>query len=301
MLQLRELVALPVEAAAFVASLPLVGAARSGDQHPVLFLPGFTAGDGSTAPLRTVVRDHGYWVHAWRLGQNIGPTARLVRGMRARLSDLYDAHGRRVTIVGQSLGGIYARVLARETPELVRQVITLGSPYRMVAGDRSAASALYDRFQHLHDGDLPLEGVGEEDRVPLTVPATSIYSRVDGVAPWQTCIDIVRRDAENIEVRSTHIGMAVHPAVIVAVLDRLAQTEGAWHPFEPPLAMRAWYPRPATWEERQRRPPAPQPQQPLADGSVSSCPADGHRQNLVARPARRDCLRVKRSSVIETW
>ncbi len=254
MLQLREALALPVEAAAFAACLPLVAAARSGDEHPVLFLPGFTAGDVSTVPLRTVVREHGYWVHAWRLGRNIGPTRRAVAGMRKRIAELHDTHGRRVTLIGQSLGGIYARLLARERPELIRQVITLGSPYRMVAGDRSTANPLWERVEHLHVNDLPLDSVGEADRPPLLVPATSIYSRVDGVASWHTCIDIVRREAENIEVRSTHIGMGVHPAVIVAVLDRLAQREGQWHPFEPPLCLRPWYPQPANWTERRHGP-----------------------------------------------
>ena len=247
-----EAVAWPVETAALVAALPLLGSGLRGDQHPVLFLPGFTAGDGSTALLRSVVRDHGYWVHAWRLGRNIGPTARAVAGMRTRMAELYETHHRRVTIIGQSLGGIYARLLARERPELVRQVITLGSPYRMVAGDRSTASFLWQRYQHLHDGDLPLDGMDEEDRPPLLVPATSIYSRLDGVAPWQTCIDIVRRDAENVEIISSHVGMGVNPAAIIAVLDRLAVPEGRWHPFEPPAALRPWYPPPATWRERQR-------------------------------------------------
>jgi pimeloyl-ACP methyl ester carboxylesterase len=250
-LQLLEPIAWSVETAAFVSSLPLFAAARTGDQHPVLFLPGFTAGDGSTAPLRSVVRSHGYWVHAWRLGRNIGPTARAVSGMRARMAELYDTHQRRVTLIGQSLGGIYARLLARERPELVRQVITLGSPYRMVAGDRSTATLLWRRYEHLHDGDLPLSDVGEQDRVPLAVPATSIYSRSDGVAPWQTCIDIVRKDAENIEVVSSHVGMAVNPAVVLAVLDCLARREDEWRPFEPPAALCAWYPKPASWRERQ--------------------------------------------------
>ena len=93
--------------------------------------------------------------------------------------------------------------------------------------------------------------MAEEERPPLAVPATSIYSRLDGVAPWQTCIDIVRRDAENVEVLSSHVGMGFNPAVIVAVLDRLARPEGQWHPFEAPSALRSWYPRPATWRERQ--------------------------------------------------
>ena len=80
---------------------------------------------------------------------------------------------------------------------------------------------MWSRVKHLHDGDLGLQDLREQDRPPLLVPATSIYSRTDGVAPWQTCIDEVREHAENIEVRGSHIGMGLNPAVVVAVLDRL--------------------------------------------------------------------------------
>ncbi len=85
------------------------------------------------------------------------------------------------------------------------------------------------------------------------MPATSIYSRTDGVAPWQTCIDGVREHAENIEVRGSHIGMGLNPAAVVAVLDRLAQPEGDWRPFAPPPGLRSWYPKPASWQERRPR------------------------------------------------
>jgi esterase/lipase len=241
---------LPLEAGGFWAMRPLLRTLGRGDQHPVLMLPGFGATDQSTAPLRWALRGQGYWTHAWQLGRNIGPTARAVTGMRRRIEELHDQHGRTVTLIGQSLGGIYARLLARERPDLVRHVLTLGSPYRMVEGDRSAAQGLWQQVEHLHDGDLSLRELREQDRPPLLVPATSIYSRSDGVAPWQTCIDEVRERAENIEVYGSHVGMAVNPAVVLAVLDRLSQPEGDWRPFAPPPGLRGWYPRPANWHER---------------------------------------------------
>ena len=245
-----EMAWLPAEAAGFWAIRPLLRRFGGGDQHPVLLLPGFATDDRSLAPLRWTLRGQGYWAHAWRLGPNIGPTARAVAGMQRRLLDLHAEHGRTVTLIGQSLGGVYARLLAREHPAAVRQVITLGSPYRMVAGDRSNADQAWRLVEHLHDGDLPHHDAREEDRPPLLVPATSIYSRADGVAAWQTCIDVVREHAENIEVRGSHIGMGLNPAVIVAVLDRLGQPEGDWRPFAPPPGLRSWYPKPANWRER---------------------------------------------------
>ena len=170
--------------------------------------------------------------------------------MRHRLAELHERHGRTVTLIGQSLGGIYARLLARESPHTVRQVITLGSPYRMVEGDRSAATGLWQQVQHLHNGDLSLMHLREQDRPPLQVPASSFYSRTDGVAPWQTCIDEVREHTENIEVRGSHVGMGVNPAIVLAILDRLSQPEDDWRPFSAPLWARSWYPRPASWHER---------------------------------------------------
>ena len=249
-LQAMEAMWLPLETTAFLCLRPLLRTLGAGDQHPVLILPGFGASDQSTAPLRWALRGQGYWVHAWGLGRNIGPTARAVDGMRGRLAELHERHGRTVTLIGQSLGGIYARLLARESPDAVRQVITLGSPYRMVEGDRSSATGLWEQVQHLHNGDLSLMHLREEDRPPLQVPASSFYSRTDGVAPWQTCIDEVREHTENIEVRGSHVGMGVNPAIILAILDRLSQPEGDWRPFSAPLWARAWYPRPANWHER---------------------------------------------------
>lgn len=126
----------------------------------------------------------------------------------------------------------------------------LGSAHRMVDGDHSAAERAWRRVEHLHDGDVPHEATREHDRPALAVPVTSIYSRTDGIAAWRTCIDVVGERAENIEVRGSHIGMALNPAVVWAVLDRLAQPEDDWRPFAPPLLLRGCYPRPASWQER---------------------------------------------------
>lgn len=245
----------PIEVAAFSMSRPLLCALPAGDGHPVLVLPGFTAGDDSTIPLRGVLNDRGYAVRGWRLGRNVGPTSRIVAGMRRQLVAMHRTSGMRVSIVGWSLGGVYARLLARERPDMVRQVITLGSPYRITHGDRSSASHLWESLEHWHSDELPMIGHQEEALSPLTVPATSIYTRDDGIVRWQLCIDATGPDApnpraENIEVHGTHTGLGLNPSVIVAMLDRLAQAEDEWRPFHPPLAIRLWYPAPAAWTPR---------------------------------------------------
>ena len=243
----------PLEAATFVTIAPLLRMSKPGDGHPVLVLPGFTADDASTAPLRWAIRGQGYSTHAWRLGRNVGPTHRIVEGVRSRVLALAEEHKRKISIIGWSLGGTYARALAREYPDAVRQVISLGSPYRMVEGDESSAGWVWRRYEYLHDGDIDLNRIAEQNRPKLTVPATSIYSRRDGVAPWQTCIDEVGPLAENIEVHGSHTGLGMQPAVVFAVLDRLRQPEGQWRPFRPPVTARLWYPRPVTWQPRQGR------------------------------------------------
>ena len=237
------------EAWAAVPTLPLLALARQGDGHPVLVLPGFTASDSSTWYLRQVLRAKGHRVHRWGLGSNLGPHPRIVRGVQRRLLALHESHGRRVSIVGWSLGGVYARELARAYPEHVRTVVTLGSPFRLRDGDRSSAERLYRGVAPRRD-PFPGRQLHEHDRERLPVPTTSIYTRTDGVVRWHACIDETGAMSENIEVRGTHAGLGLNAAALLAVADRLAQPEGRWRPFVAPLPARHLFPPPASWEPR---------------------------------------------------
>jgi hypothetical protein len=229
----------------FLAASPFLRAIGRGDRHPVLVLPGFTADDRSTLPLRWFLRGQGYWTHGWTLGSNMGPTRRVVRGLEARLTEVHERHDRTVTLIGWSLGGIYARLLARRHPDMVRQVITLGSPFRMIDGDHSTAERLWNRRQHRFSAtDREELYLPEDDRPPLSVPSTAIYTRTDGVVRWYTCIERAGDRRENIEVRGSHSGLGWNPAVLVAIADRLAQPEGTWRPFRPPLGTAHLFPRP---------------------------------------------------------
>ena len=203
----------------FLAALPLAPALPRGDGHPVLVLPGLLAGDGST--LRSGACCVAWATgDGWGLGRNIGPTAAVVRGLDELLEAMAGRAGRRVTLVGWSLGGIYARTLARRRPQLVRQVVTLGSPFRLTSAHQSRATRAFQRFSHLHVQPtlLPLE----REAAPLQVPATSIYSRWDGIVAWRACLDTPGERAENIEVIGSHLGLGHNPAVVWAVCDRLA-------------------------------------------------------------------------------
>ncbi len=214
-----------LELASVVPALPILDRAPIGDGHPVLVLPGWLADDVSTRTLRWFLRRRGYHVHGWRLGRNVGATEAIVAALGKRFRTLRARHERRLSVVGWSLGGIYARELGRRFPDDVRQVITLGSPF----ADPSATTParLYRAvFGASSDGRPRLAD-------PLPVPATSIYSRSDGVVAWRSCLDTPGPQRENVEVWSSHCGLGHHPAALLVVADRLAQPEGAWRPFVP--------------------------------------------------------------------
>jgi pimeloyl-ACP methyl ester carboxylesterase len=224
-----------VSAGAFAASLPLLAFAPRGDRHAVLVLPGLGASDLSTGTLRRWLRVLGYPVVGWELGRNRGPTTEVVEQLPRLLERLHREHGSPVSIIGQSLGGIYARRLALRAPAQVRQVITLGSPFAMAgrAPDDSPGAKAYQRYRHLHSTTRPSSS-GSRLRRPLPVPSTSVYSRWDGVVDWRACVQQSGPTSENIAVRASHLGMGFDPAVMWVVADRLAQPADGWRPFARP-------------------------------------------------------------------
>lgn len=217
------------ELATTLALRPLLRRLEPGDGHPVLLLPGFMASDFSTRPLRGFLRDLGYSAHRWTLGRNLGPQGDLEKRMSARLAELFDRHGRKVSLVGWSLGGVYARVLANRHPEQVRCVISLGSP---INGDAESTNSarLFEFVTRERIEDIAPERLAEVRRTP-PVPTTSVFSRTDGITAWQASIEIEGPLAESVEVPGSHLGLGFNPLVLCVVADRLAQPEGAWKPF----------------------------------------------------------------------
>ncbi|SEB19013.1 triacylglycerol lipase [Variovorax sp. YR216] len=209
-----------------------------GDGHPVLVLPGLLADDLSTDPLRRFLRSRGYNVHGWRQGFNFGPRAGVLEALMEQLDALHTSSGRTVSLVGWSLGGIYAREMARAAPAQVRQVITLGSPFHGDPATGTHAWHLYravNRHKDMADRALPQH--------PPPVPTTSIYSRCDGVVGWGCSVERRGDHTDNIEVNSSsHMGMGVHPLVWYAVGDRLALPEGQWQHFCPRGWVQLLYP-----------------------------------------------------------
>lgn len=190
--------------------------APRGDGHPVLLIPGLGGGDGSTTVLRGFLSSLGYQSHPWNLGTNRGPgMPDLLVNLATRLDEVFAAAGeRKVSIVGWSLGGVYARVLAHHHPNKVRQVVTLGSP---IAGSRRSTSSPVRSL-----AGQPLPGI----------PSTAVFSKTDAIVPWQMATQQPTEIAENVEVYSSHIGLGFNPAVLYAVADRLANREGQWRPLQ---------------------------------------------------------------------
>ena len=209
---------------------PLLLRAPKGDGHPVLTLPGFLASDLSMAPMRRYLKELGYDTHAWKMGRNFGGVSSKRGALRDLLTGIHEQTGRKVSLVGWSLGGIYARDLALQLPDMVRAVITLGSPF---ANDIRATNAtrLYEALSGEAVDDNP--EIRQAIAGDLPVPATSVYSRTDGIVNWHTSLLRPSKTAENIEVHfASHIGLGVNPAALWAVADRLAQAEGEFRHFD---------------------------------------------------------------------
>lgn len=221
----------PWELAATLAASPWLARLQQqmpGDGHPVLVFPGLVSSDLATLTLRNFLRHCGYSTYPWEQGFNLGPRAGVLDACRARLRELAARHGEPVSLVGWSLGGLYARELAKEQPENVRCVVTLGTPF---SGHPRATRAwrLYELAsgQTAHDMALLASLC-----TPPSCPTSSIYSRSDGIVAWRCSMNPAGPRSENIEVQASHIGLGLNPLALVAVADRLDADPRQWRRFD---------------------------------------------------------------------
>jgi pimeloyl-ACP methyl ester carboxylesterase len=233
-----------VDLAALLVATPGLLAAPRGDGRGVLIFPGLLTGDLSTGPLRGLLCWLGYDARRWDLGQNYGPTETVLAGLTRALLRHAERTGRPVSLTGWSLGGIYAREMARRHPRQVRRVITLGGPYAPTHPGQSHALGPYQRLSLLHAPGSKLPSRAQRSR-PINVPSTSAYSRLDGIVAWQACAVPETALHQNVEVRCSHVGFGVDPATLWLIADRLAWSARRQVLFRPPLPLRPLYPRPA--------------------------------------------------------
>ncbi len=196
----------------------------------VMLIPGFMAGDVTLAPLANFCRWLGHRaVYAGILSNSECPRETM-RKLNARLALAYEKFEQPIIVVGQSLGGVYAREIAREQPEMVERVISLGAPLRLPRNAANLAVQAVARsvaaIRGKADGCLSESckcGLILSDESPADVPSTHIYSRSDGVVHWESCVDLSGAPTvENVEVKGSHVGMGVNPDVYRVIADRLA-------------------------------------------------------------------------------
>jgi pimeloyl-ACP methyl ester carboxylesterase len=226
----------PWEFAALLAAAPWLRQLPEGDGHPVIVFPGLGVSDFTTVPMRNFLGAIGYEPHPWRQGFNFGPRDGVLEACSEQLQSVRGRSGQPVSLIGWSLGGIYARELAKLHPDHVRCVITLGSPF---TGHPRATNAwrLFELVSGLSSRDPE---VMEDVRQPPPVPTTSIYSRSDGVVAWQCSVNPELPHTENIEIQASHVGMGMNPLAMYLIADRLRQPAEAWQPFRPEGAQR-WF------------------------------------------------------------
>jgi pimeloyl-ACP methyl ester carboxylesterase len=213
---------------------PLLRQAPRGDGHPVFVLPGFLTNDGRTRHLRRFLKILGYETYGWGEGVNWGPTDYAIAAIERRLHEIRRRHGRTVTLIGHSLGGLLARELAKKFPEDVRAVVMLGSPVRLPTA--TSLAVFFRLLARFHRTALGLE-IAELNRPPPdSIPVAAIYTREDGIVAWESCLEQTGDRRENIEVRGTHSTLPSNPMALAVVADRLAQPEGAWQPYRQPAS-----------------------------------------------------------------
>jgi hypothetical protein len=204
-----------------------------GDGHPVVVYPGLGAGALTTSYLRRFLTESGFTVHDWEGGVNTGPEGILddwLGTLDDRVMELHRLHGRKVSLIGWSLGGVYAREIAKRCPDAVRQVITMGTPFASLGGGNHAGTVF--KLLNRERAHLPPELELRLRECP-PVPTTSIYSKTDGIVSWQGCIEKESARSESVEVSASHLGMVSHSEVMRIVVNRLAQPEGKWQPLLP--------------------------------------------------------------------
>ena len=211
----------PFEFARLVAASPSLVKQKRGDGEPVIVLPGLGASNVSTALMRNYLSWLGYDVQGWKLGRNAGNVTEMLPLVADQVKRTFLERARRVHVIGWSLGGVLAREVARDHPQAIRQVVTMGSP--VVGGPKYTSLGRFYSSSGI-DLDVIEERIAEREQRPITVPVTSIYSKRDGIVGWQASIDQHNPQAEHVEVSATHLGLGISPEVFKILANKLASS-----------------------------------------------------------------------------
>jgi pimeloyl-ACP methyl ester carboxylesterase len=211
------------DAAFLNMAAPLLRRMPKAPKHQsVMVIPGFLGDDRGNGPLIRFLRHLGYTAAGWGQGRNLGPQSFDEDSLRASLEQLLAAGNGKVALIGHSLGGIYAREIARQQPEQIAQVITLGSPFGKGRQNASHANRLFQRLNPKPDNRHADDSLS----LPPPVPTTAIYTKADGVVNWRTSLQTgYHSNVHNIEVLGSHIGLNLNAAVWYWVAKKLAEPQ----------------------------------------------------------------------------
>jgi len=199
-----------------------------GDGHPVLVVPGFLTSDTSTKILRDFIARIGYTPYAWELGRNYGDIEDITT-LVAKLDALHNKHQEKISLIGWSLGGVYARELAKQRPALVRQVITLGSPFAGLQ-EPNNANWIFDLMKGKKAKELDPVWLATVPN-PAPVPTTALYSKKDGIVSWKVCMEKEDAIHQNVEVKGSHLGLGFNKQVMAIIADRLPYSAANWKAY----------------------------------------------------------------------
>ena len=291
-----------LEMAALPWALPLLAGAPRGDGHPVLLLPGFMADEGTLIALKLFLESRGYEVQTWGFGRNVGFSSRHATALQQKIRYMHHKSGRKVSLVGWSLGGLFAMYGAHEVPECVRSVVTLGSPVTFDPGGSQSpplVKALYRVIAHpmgtsAHVHHLRAKNLRGPKALPL--PISCLYSLSDGVVPPQEAtIDGNPALHENVRVPGSHLGLGFNALALWIVADRLAQPEAQWRPFQPSGVSGQLYRLTTSGLAWPSRAPAPAPSAASARERAPRTPGSS-RARTARRPRGRASARGTRSA-----
>jgi pimeloyl-ACP methyl ester carboxylesterase len=198
-----------LELASLVPGHLFLKRAPHGDGHPVITLPGYRSDDTAMLAMRRYLERWGYAPYPWGLGANLGIGYQRID--YEKRENVVEKHDERATLIGWSQGGVIAREIAKQKPDLVRQVIVLGSPL----ADAPEATTIFRIFRRTSSEEITSE----------------LMSNSDGIVSADIAQDLVSPNVENIRVTSSHLGMVVNPMVLFIIADRLSQPEDDWRPF----------------------------------------------------------------------
>jgi pimeloyl-ACP methyl ester carboxylesterase len=186
---------------------------NKGKGQVVLVIPGLLSTDSLTVILRKYLQKVGYTVFGWEMGLNLG-RLESIHALTDKVEKMATIHQQKIIVIGWSMGGIFAREVAKATPNSIKQVITIGSPFANVLAPNWAKWL----FDIINKGIELDEQILAQLHKPAPVPTVALYSKLDGIVPWRACMEIIEDDThKNIEITGSHLGMGANPSVIKVV------------------------------------------------------------------------------------